>query len=181
MSAKRYDGQDCALARTLEVIGDRWTLLIVRDAFYGVRRFNDFLAHLDIPKAMLADRLNALVDNDILARRPDSAHAGRYLYELTDTGQDLWPAVYALLSWGSRHRHRNRLRFLHTACGTELDHRGDCPLCGSTPTPREIVTEPRQGPKGGRSDPVAAALRKRHTLLEPLMTSLRPPAGAGGP
>lgn len=168
MSAKRYEGQDCALARALEVIGERWTLLIVRDAFYGVQRFNDFYAHLDIPKAMLTDRLSTLVDNDILARHPDPDHAGRHLYQLTDTGRDLWPALHALLSWGSRNRSPNRLRFLHASCGTEIDHRGDCPACGVTPAPEEVDIEPRSRSRGRRSDPVTVALRERHRLLQPL-------------
>ena len=74
MLGKDYQRQDCSLARALEVVGERWTLLIVRDAFYGVRRFNDFQAHLDIPKAVLSDRLNGLVEDGILERlaRPTS-------------------------------------------------------------------------------------------------------------
>ena len=60
MLGKDYEGQDCSLARALEVVGERWTLLIVRDAFYGVRRFSDFAAHLDIPRAVLSDRLAGL-------------------------------------------------------------------------------------------------------------------------
>jgi DNA-binding HxlR family transcriptional regulator len=66
-----YDGQDCALARALEVVGERWTPLILRDAFYGVRRFSDFQVHLDIPRAVLADRLNGLVEDGLLVRIPD--------------------------------------------------------------------------------------------------------------
>src|SRR5579884_1795889 len=105
MLGKDYSLQDCALARALEVIGERWTLLIVRDAFYGVRRFNDFQAHLDIPKAILSDRLNGLVEHGVLERQPDPAHSGRYLYELTASGRDLWPVLYSILVWGGRHRH----------------------------------------------------------------------------
>src|SRR5690349_4757082 len=94
---KDYEGQDCALARALEVVGERWTLLIIRDAFYGVQRFSDFQAHLDIPRAILAQRLNGLVDTGILERSPDVAHAGRQLYRLTAAGRELWPALHALL------------------------------------------------------------------------------------
>ena len=98
MLGKDYENQDCALARTLEAIGERWTLLIIRDAFYGVRRFSELQAHLDIPKAVLSDRLSGLVDDGILERRPDPDHAGRHLYELTAAGRDLWPAVSELLA-----------------------------------------------------------------------------------
>ncbi len=85
MLGKDYVGQDCGIARALEVIGERWTLLIVRDALYGVRHFRDFQAHLDVPKAVLSDRLSGLVEHGILERRPDPDHAGRSLYELTES------------------------------------------------------------------------------------------------
>ena len=83
MLGRDYERQDCSLARALEVVGERWTLLIVRDAFFGVRRFNDFQAHLDIPKAVLSERLGWLTENGVLKRQPDPNHAGRHLYELT--------------------------------------------------------------------------------------------------
>jgi DNA-binding HxlR family transcriptional regulator len=152
------------------VVGERWTLLIVRDAFYGVRRFNDFQAHLDIPKAVLSDRLAGLVDEDILERRPDPRHAGRHLYELTPAGRDLWPVLNALLAWGGRYRHTNSRVFRHGACGTLLDDAGYCPQCGVTPAPEDIVTERRRGRGGRRRDPVSVALREPHRLLEPLET-----------
>jgi DNA-binding HxlR family transcriptional regulator len=167
---KDYENQDCALARALEVVGERWTLLIVRDAFYGVRRFNDFQAHLDIPKAVLSDRLVGLVDEDILKRIPDPQHAGRHLYELTPAGRDLWPALTALLAWGDRHRQTNSRLFRHAACGTLLDGLGSCPQCGVTPAPEDIVMERRRGRGKGRRDPVSVALREPHRLLEPLET-----------
>jgi DNA-binding HxlR family transcriptional regulator len=167
---KDYVDQDCALARALEVVGERWTLLILRDAFYGVRRFNDFQVHLDIPKAVLADRLSALVAEGVLERVPDPKHGARHLYELTSTGRDLWPAVHALMMWGSRHRQPNSRVFMHAACGSVLDEAGRCPACGLTPGPDEILTEPAKGRKHRRADPVAVALRTPHRLLEPLET-----------
>lgn len=167
MLGKDYEGQECALASALEVVGERWTLLIVRDAFYGVRRFNDFQAHLDIPKAVLADRLAGLVEDGILDRRPDPDHAGRHFYELTAAGRDLWPVVHSLLVWGSRHRHPNSRRFLHATCETELDGTGACPTCGTTPPPEDIIIVPRSR-RRNRDDPVAIALRSPHRLLEPL-------------
>lgn len=170
MLGKDYDNQDCAMARALEVVGERWTLLIIRDAFYGVRRFNDFQAHLEIPKAVLSDRLAGLVDQDILDRRPDPRHAGRHLYELTPAGRDLWPVLTALLAWGDRHRHPNSRVFKHAACGTRLDDAGHCPECQVAPTPEDIITARRRGRGGGRRDPVSLALREPHRLLEPLET-----------
>ena len=170
MLGKDYDGQDCALARALEVVGERWTLLIVRDAFFGVRRFNDFQAHLDIPKAVLSDRLSGLVDDGVLRRRPDPGHAGRHVYELTDAGRDLWPALHALLAWGDRHRYPNRRLFRHAACGAELDASGYCATCQRTPEPGDIATEPRPGRASGRDDPVSVVLRAPRRLLTPIET-----------
>jgi DNA-binding HxlR family transcriptional regulator len=168
MEARGYAGQDCSLARALEVVGERWTLLIIRDAFYGVRHFNDFRRHLDIPKAVLSDRLAGLVDDGILDRRTDPGHAGRHLYELTRAGRDLWPAVHSLLTWGSQHRTPNRLRFRHVRCQTELDGRGHCQTCQLTPQPAEVLADPVPGSEGRRQDPVALALRIPHPLLQPL-------------
>jgi DNA-binding HxlR family transcriptional regulator len=167
---KDYAGQDCALARALEVVGERWTLLILRDAFYGVRRFNDFQAHLDIPKAILADRLSGLVADGMLERIPDPDHRGRHLYELTPSGRELWPAIYALISWGDRHREPNSRIFRHGTCGSILDDRGRCPECQRAPGPEQISTEPRRGRKPSRRDAVALALAGPHQLLEPLDT-----------
>jgi DNA-binding HxlR family transcriptional regulator len=170
MLGKDYERQDCSLARALEVIGERWTLLIIRDAFYGVRRFNEFQEHLDIPKAVLSARLNGLVDEGILERRPDPKHRGRQLYELTAAGRDLWPALYALLVWGAHHRAPNSRLFRHVSCGTRLDDLGHCPKCGVSPGPTHISSEPRARRGSGRDDPVAKALRGRRRLLEPLET-----------
>jgi DNA-binding HxlR family transcriptional regulator len=170
MLGKDYQRQDCSLARALEVVGERWTMLIVRDAFYGVRRFSDFQAHLDVPKAVLSDRLNGLVEDGILDRRPDPRHAGRHLYELTPAGRDLWPALHALLAWGDRHRHPNSRVFSHATCGTMLDASGVCSTCGQAPEPEGIVMEPRRGRSTLRDDPVTAALRAPHRLLEPVET-----------
>jgi DNA-binding HxlR family transcriptional regulator len=170
MLGKDYERQDCSIAGALEVIGERWTLLIVRDAFYGVRRFSDFQAHLDVPRAVLSDRLNGLVENGVLDRRPDPDRAGRHVYELTPAGRDLWPVLHSLLVWGGRHRRANSRVLRHAPCGTELDDRGGCPTCGTVPNPAEVVTAPRRGRGQRREDPVAVALRKPHRLLEPIET-----------
>ena len=170
MLGKDYERQDCSLARALEAIGERWTLLIVRDAFYGVRRFTDFQAHLDIPKAVLSDRLRGLAEDGILERRPDPQHAGRHIYELTAAGRELWPVLYALLVWGGRHRSPNSRVFRHADCGTLLDDNGRCATCDLTPGPEDIVSEPRRGRRKLRDDPVAIALRTPHRMLEPVET-----------
>jgi DNA-binding HxlR family transcriptional regulator len=168
MLGKDYEWQDCAIAGALEVIGERWTLLIVRDAFFGVRRFSDFEAHLDVPKAVLSERLRRLVEHGILERRPDPDHARRHFYELTDAGRDLWPVLTALLVWGDHHCYPSPSLFRHADCGAELDERAACPECELTPPVEEIVIERRRGSRPLRDDPVEIALRDPHRLLEPL-------------
>jgi DNA-binding HxlR family transcriptional regulator len=170
MLGKDYERQDCSLARALETLGERWTLLIVRDAFFGVRRFSDFQAHLDIPKAVLSDRLSGLTRDGVMTRRPDPDHAGRHLYELTDAGRELWPALHALLVWGGRHRYPNSRLFRHAACNTLLSDDGMCPTCGVRPEPPDIVTELRRGRGKLRDDPVTRELRAPRRLLEPVET-----------
>jgi DNA-binding HxlR family transcriptional regulator len=170
MLGKDYQHQDCSLARALEVIGERWTLLIVRDAFYGVRRFTDFQAHLDVPKAVLSDRLAGLVENGILERTPDPDRAGRHVYELTAAGRELWPVLHSLLVWGGRHRFPNSRIFRHVACGTQIDERGACPKCALTPGPEDLEMATSPGRIIKRDDPVALALREPHRLLEPVET-----------
>jgi DNA-binding HxlR family transcriptional regulator len=165
-----YDRQTCSLARTLEVVGERWTLLIVRDLFMGVQRFGELAAHLDIPRAILSARLRALEAEGIVERRPYGR--GRDAFHLTEAGRELWPALYALTAWGERHRCAGggaRRLWLHAACGTELDPAGDCLTCGVTPAPDEIETRPGPGrDRPLRDDRVSLALRAPHRLLTPL-------------
>src|SRR3954453_20300078 len=97
-----YPEENCSIARSLEVVGERWTLLIVRDAFYGVRRFTDFHTHLGIPKAVLSQRLALLVEQGLLDTAV-SVPGGRDEYVLTSMGRDLWPVMCALAQWGAEH------------------------------------------------------------------------------
>src|SRR5919112_3206177 len=119
-----YAAQACSIARALEVLGERWTLLILRDCFYGVRRFSDLLAHLDISRAVLTDRLTTLVDAGLLERRAEDGHP---TYALTEAGLATWPTIYALARWGERFAAEGTTTgrtFAHAACGTELDELG---------------------------------------------------------
>jgi DNA-binding HxlR family transcriptional regulator len=161
-----YAEQECSLARALEQVGERWTLLIVRDCFFGVRRFTDFQAHLDISRAVLAQRLTALVDAGLLARVP---RGGREEYELTARGEALWPALLALTRWGEAGSDRGPRRiFAHVGCGTDIDASGRCPACATAPGPRELEMRPGPAAATRRDDPVSRALRSRHRLLQPL-------------
>src|SRR3954453_9199295 len=94
---KDYEGQECALASTLEVLGERWTLLIVRDAFFGVRRYSDWVARLDIPRAVVSARVRGLLDHGIRVKREDPDERGRDLGELTPADEEPWAPVAALI------------------------------------------------------------------------------------
>jgi DNA-binding HxlR family transcriptional regulator len=98
-----YEGQNCSIARTLEIVGDRWTLLIIRDVALGLRRFDEFLESLGIASNVLADRLNRLVVEGVLERVRYSERPERFEYRLTRKGRELGVALLALMQWGDRH------------------------------------------------------------------------------
>ncbi|QIQ05678.1 winged helix-turn-helix transcriptional regulator [Streptomyces liangshanensis] len=165
-----YADANCSLARALEVVGERWTLLIVRDAFHGVRRFGDFATQLKIPRAVLTNRLKLLVREGVLTRE-DHAAAG-VEYRLTDKGVGLWPAVRVLMDWGDEHYSpggpRRALR--HDQDGGLLDREGRCEGCGLTVPVPDIRIEPGPGFDTAVPvpDPVSRAMNTPRRLLEPL-------------
>jgi DNA-binding HxlR family transcriptional regulator len=166
-----YAGQECALARALEVIGERWSLLIVRDAFYGVRRFNDFRVRLDIPRAVLVARLHALIAAGVMERQPDEPARGRprECYVLTAHGRELWLPVYLLADWGARHASDggHHVQFSHAQCGHRLGRSGQCQACGVVPPPEQVMMAAAPGARQ-RQDPVSKALTRPHLLLTPV-------------
>jgi DNA-binding HxlR family transcriptional regulator len=174
---KDYATQECSIARALEVIGERWTLLVIRDAFYGVRRYNDFLVHLGIPRAVLAARLQTLTAQGILEKRRYQESPPRDEYVLTDRGIELWPALRALGVWGREHFTRTRLRtFRHADCGTELGPYGECPACGAVVPVPDVEMVPGPGLEADPADPVSRALLKPKRLLQPLEVEHAAPA-----
>jgi DNA-binding HxlR family transcriptional regulator len=98
-----YDGQNCSIARALEVVGERWTLLIIRDAFLGRRRFDEFQESLGISRNVLAERLGRLVDEGILERVRYQERPARFEYRLTTKGRDLHLALTGLRQWGDEY------------------------------------------------------------------------------
>ena len=163
-----YAGQACSLAKALEVVGERWTLLIVRDAFFGVRRFGEFAAHLGLPRAVLTDRLAALVAAGVLAK----GEGHRAEYRLTEFGITLWPVLRALMSWGDDHcaPAGPRREFWHAQDGGLLDRAGRCASCGAEIAVDDTVVAPGPGlgPVPEPADPVTAALTRPHRMLRPL-------------
>ncbi|MFJ3820371.1 winged helix-turn-helix transcriptional regulator [Streptomyces nodosus] len=168
---KDYATQQCSLARALEIVGERWTMLIVRDALYGVRRYNDFLVHLGIPRAVLAARLGTLTAEGILRKQRYQESPPRDEYVLTERGIALWPALRALGLWGREHYCEVPLRaYRHATCGTEelLGPHGECPACGIFVPLADIELLPGPGLDPDPADPVSRALLRPKRMLEPL-------------
>jgi DNA-binding HxlR family transcriptional regulator len=167
---KDYATQQCSIARALEVIGERWTLLVVRDAFYGVTRYNDFLTHLGIPRAVLAARLQTLEQARVLEKRRYQESPPRDEYVLTAGGLALWPTVLSLSRWGNSHVEGDRrLRsFVHAGCGGELGDYGQCLACGTAPAPHDVEMVPHEALGQDATNAVSRALLRPHRMLTPL-------------
>ncbi len=167
---REYTAESCPIARALEIVGERWTLLVLRDAFYGVRRFSDFHAHLDIPKAVLAERLSFLVEEGVLAR--SAGERSRDEYALTPKGRRLWPTIWCLASWGNENyvEQAQRRSYRHADCGGAIGPDRSCSSCGELPDVEDLVLHPPRRPRERvpRVDPVSEALRRPHRLLEPI-------------
>ena len=141
-----YSDQNCSVARALEVIGERWSLLIIRNAFYGIRRFDDHQRWLGIARNVLQSRLERLVEEGILSKELYQERPPRYEYRLTQKGIDLWPVLMTLLQWGDRHAASEGppVVLQHRNCGGEVDGHLRCTKCGADLTARDV--RPSEGP-----------------------------------
>jgi len=122
----------CSVARTLDVVGERWTMLVLRDAFNGHRRFEEFASSLPIARNVLTDRLKTLVDHDVLSREAYQDRPARFEYRLTDAGRELYPVLIGLLQWGDRHLAGEAgppLVVTHRECGGHPESRVICTDC----------------------------------------------------
>lgn len=147
MLGRAYENQTCSVAGALEFVGERWTLLIVRDAFQGIRRYEDFQRRLGIARNILSARLDALVENGLFSRTPYQEHPLRYEYQLTDKGRDLWPVMFALLRWGDKHVYPDAPPIVHSHkhCGGAVSDRRTCEACGAEVGPEDVVVRSRRG------------------------------------
>jgi DNA-binding HxlR family transcriptional regulator len=158
---KQYEGQICSIARSLELVGERWTLLVIREVFNGHRRFSEMQRSLGVARNVLTARLQTLVDEGILERRPYSERPERYEYFLTDKGLDLWPLMIALMHWGDKYEPLPEGRptiVVHKGeCGGEIDDRRICTKCGKPLTVREARAIEGPGMKAAMERLEAAA------------------------
>ena len=118
--------ENCTIGRTLDILGDRWSFIVLREVFQGIRRFDDLTVRTSIPRAVLTDRLRRLVDAGILRREPyrEPGARSRSEYRLTEKGLDLYPVLLALQAWGNRYLADPEgppVEFVHRDCGERLD------------------------------------------------------------
>ena len=160
MRKASFADMHCSIAQSLELVGEWWTLLILRDAFLGVRRFEDFVERLGISRNVLTIRLDNLVAAGILERRAYDEGRGRYDYLLTDKGRALWPVMTALRQWGDEWIYgdgNEPLLIEHRSCGCVTTAQMTCSACGEALDVRSVRALP--GP-GGTSDDVRDVGRK---------------------
>jgi DNA-binding HxlR family transcriptional regulator len=144
---KSFADMDCSVAQCLEVVGEWWTMLILRDCFLGVTRFDDFQRRLGISRNILQQRLARLVDEGVLVRVAYQDHPPRYDYRLTDKGRDLWPVINAMRQWGDQYAAPSGppLQLTHKACGTVTGAVEVCAACGEPVGARDFKAAPGPG------------------------------------
>ena len=155
-----YSKQACSVAATLEVVGDPWTLLILRDAFQGIRRFEQWQERLGVARNVLAARLKALVENGVLSTRLYSERPPRKEYLLTAKGKDLRGVLLTMSAWGDKHVYGEGGSpncFIHDACGHEFKPKLMCEDCGEALTPGDLTHERRHVAHRTVAEAMAAA------------------------
>ena len=140
MRRKSFEEMNCSVAQTLEVVGEWWSLLIIRDVFLGVTRFDDLQERLGISRNVLTQRLEHLVDHDVLERVPYQTNPVRCDYRLTERGRDLWPVLTAMREWGDRWHAPGGapVELVHTACGHRVHSVLTCSECGGRLEPHGV-------------------------------------------
>ena len=154
-----FESMQCSIAQTLEVVGEWWTLLVLREVFFGRRRFAEMLDDLGIARNILTDRLNKLVDEEILVRHRVTGSGGRYEYRLTEQGLELLPVLIALMQWGDRWRKLPRGRpteLVHRTCNHKTTPSLVCSHCGEVLSASNVVARPG---RGFRHDPAHPLVR----------------------
>lgn len=160
MRRASFEDMSCSVARSLEVIGEWWTLLILRDAFFGVTRFDEFQARLGIARNILAKRLDTLVEHGVLERRCYDEARGRYDYVLTDKGKALWPVLVTIRQWGDEWvvgAGKEPVVMVHATCGERTTAVLACDHCGEELQGRDVRVV--AGP--GLDDPAMVPARRK--------------------
>jgi DNA-binding HxlR family transcriptional regulator len=163
MLGRLYQDQDCSAARALELIGERWSILILRDAiFRGFTRFSEFQHALQVAPNILAKRLENFVASGLMEARRHSQHSEHHEYRLTDKGQELKPIIMALSAWGAKWTSPGRMIYAHGNCGGEVELHMRCAVCDATPNLSDVVVVPRPNTAGSKDAPSRTSNRNRH-------------------
>lgn len=134
----------CSIARTLSVIGDRWTMLVLRDAFLRIRKFDDFQKDLGISRQRLSDRLKKMVEEGVMEKVEYQINPSRYEYRLTQKGVDLYPIIVSMVTWGDKYMDNGDgapIVYKHKACGNYFTAEIMCSECGDSVDPRDVLPE----------------------------------------
>lgn len=147
MPFRPFSGQNCSIAATLAVIGERWSLLVMREVLLGHRRFADIRGELGVASNILSDRLQTLVDHGLLRRERYGNHPEALEYRPTRKGVDLWPVLLELMQWGDKYAapHGAPRVYVHAACGHDADPELRCGHCGELLEPTELQVRPGPG------------------------------------
>jgi len=167
----RLERQACSLARTVSVIGDRWTLLILRDCFLRVRRFEEFQARLGVTRPILADRLRKLVRSAVLTKVAYQQRPLRHEYRLTPKGLELYPIVMSIVHWGDVHMAGKKGRPLlhrHLECGRDFDPVLVCSACGEALDPKRVSAHRGPGARNARHLPQQEAAPRLRRAAGPI-------------
>ena len=148
--ALAWSTDNCTVGRTMAILGERWTFVVLREVFNGVRRFDDIRRHSGIPRQVLSHRLALLVEQDVLRREPyrDPGERARHEYRLTEKGFDLYPVLVAIADWGDQYLvdpEGPPVEFTHRACGSPVHSRLECAQGHLVERPRDVITRPGPG------------------------------------
>ncbi|MEO9329196.1 winged helix-turn-helix transcriptional regulator [Gordonia aurantiaca] len=149
MRRASFAAMNCSVAQSLEIVGEWWTLLIIRDALFGVTRFDDFSARLGIARNVLTQRLDSLVAHGVMTKEPYQHHPVRYDYLLTEKGRDLWTVITAIRQWGDKWTTEEGAPVEAThSCGNVMTVEPHCSACRERVTVDEIRVRPGPGARG---------------------------------
>src|SRR3954449_2034397 len=157
MLGRTYEGQNCSVAKTLELVGERWTVLILREVFFGRRRFDEMADNLKIARNVLTQRLQRLVEEGVLEKVAYQTRPRRCEYRLTDKGLDLWPVMVTLMQFGDRYYAPDGppIVLTHRGCGGALDAHRTCTACGAKLSARDVRAH--AGPGANAEAPARAS------------------------
>ena len=157
MLGRTYEGQNCSVAKTLEIVGERWTVLILREIFFGRCRFDEMAQNLGIARNVLTQRLQRLQEEDVVTKVAYQQRPERFEYRLTEKGLDLWPVMVTLMQFGDRYYAPDGppVVLTHRDCGGTLDEHRICMTCGEKLTAKDVRAH--RGPGAASAEAPAAA------------------------